>query len=124
MPDHQYAAARQQILDLRASAGLDGEFTFSYSCGRTRVLDCDPGGWPVPSPRPPKGSEFGYAPPPWTDADNRPRLVGTPDQFVGDLRLLEAAGVEYVVLRFGDGDVAQLELFARQVAPAFTSAPG
>jgi hypothetical protein len=51
--------------------------------------------------------------------DNRPRLVGTPDQLVEDLRLLVAAGVECVTLRFGDGGVPQLEWFARAVAPAF-----
>jgi hypothetical protein len=44
--------------------------------------------------------------------------VGTPDQIVGDLRLLEAAGVELATLRFGETDVEQLELFAERVAPA------
>ena len=119
MPDGRYAAARREILDLRASAGLEGRFTFSYSCGRTRVLDHDPGDWPAPPGRPPQGSEFRYAPPPWVDEVNRPRLVGTPDQFVGDLLLLEAAGVEHVTLRFGDAAVEQLDRFARQVATAF-----
>jgi alkanesulfonate monooxygenase SsuD/methylene tetrahydromethanopterin reductase-like flavin-dependent oxidoreductase (luciferase family) len=119
MPDDRYAAARREILELRAAAGIKGGFTFSFSCGRTRVLDRDPGDWPAPPARAPLGSEFRYAPGPWTDAGNRPRLVGTPDQFVGDLRLLEAAGVDNVMLRFGDGGVEQLELFAREVAPAF-----
>ena len=119
MPDDRYAAARREILDLRTSAGLEDRFTFSYSSSGTRVLDRNPGGWPAPSPRPPKGSEFRYAPPPWVDEDNRPRLVGTPDQFVGDLRLLEAAGVEHVTLRFGDAGIDQLELFTREIAPAF-----
>ena len=120
MPDARYAAARREILDLRASAGLEHRFTFSYSCARTRVLDHDPGDWPAPPGRPPQGSEFRYAPPPWVDEDHRPRLVGTPDQFVGDLRLLEAAGVEQVILRFGDAAVEQLDRFAREVATAFT----
>ena len=119
MPDDRYAAARREILDLRTSAGLEDRFTFSYSSGGTRVLDRNPGGWPAPPPRPPKGSEFRYAPPQWVDEDNRPRLVGTPDQFVGDLRLLEAAGVEHVTLRFGDAGIDQLELFTREIAPAF-----
>jgi alkanesulfonate monooxygenase SsuD/methylene tetrahydromethanopterin reductase-like flavin-dependent oxidoreductase (luciferase family) len=51
--------------------------------------------------------------------DGRPRLVGTPDQLVADLRLLEAAGVEHVVLRFGLTGTSPLERFAREVAPAF-----
>jgi alkanesulfonate monooxygenase SsuD/methylene tetrahydromethanopterin reductase-like flavin-dependent oxidoreductase (luciferase family) len=119
MPADQYVKGRQEILDLRASAGLTGGFTFSFSCGRTRVLDRDPGDWPAPTPRAPQGSEFRYAPAPWTDEDNRPRLVGTPEQFVGDLRLLEAAGVDHVMLRFGNAAIDQLELFAREVAPAF-----
>lgn len=119
MPDGRYAAARREILELRAAAGLEARFTFSYSCGRTSVLDRDPGDWPAPAPRAPEGSEFRYAPAAWTDADHRPRLVGTPDQVVGDLRLLEAAGVDHVTLRFGDTGVEQLERFAREVAPAF-----
>ena len=32
MPDDRYAVARKEILDLRASAGIGGAFTFSYSC--------------------------------------------------------------------------------------------
>jgi len=119
MPDVRYAAARREILELRAAAGLEGEFTFSYSCGRTRVLDRDPGDWPTPPPRAPEGSEFRYAPAAWTDTNHRPRLVGTPDQVVGDLHLLQAAGVDNVTLRFGDAGTDQLELFAREVAPAF-----
>jgi len=119
MADHRFADARQEILELRTSAGLDGEFTFSYSCGRTRVLEHDPGAWPAPPPRPPEGSEFAYAPPTWTDDNHRPRLIGTPDQVIGDLRLLKDAGVDHVTLRFGDVDVAQLERFAAEVAPAF-----
>jgi len=119
MPDDSYAAARREILELRAAEGISGAFTFSYSCGRTRVLDRDPGDWPAPPARAPEGSEFRYAPGAWTDAANRPRLVGTPDQLIGDLRLLEAAGVDSVMLRFGAGGIDQLELFARDVAPAF-----
>jgi alkanesulfonate monooxygenase SsuD/methylene tetrahydromethanopterin reductase-like flavin-dependent oxidoreductase (luciferase family) len=119
MPADRYAAARREILDLRAAAGLGDPFTFSYSCARTRVLTRPQGGWSPPPARPPTGSEFAYAPPPWVDSDNRPRLVGTPDECIGDVRLLEAAGVEHLTLRFGEPGVEQLELFAREVAPAF-----
>jgi hypothetical protein len=38
---------------------------------------------------------------------------------IADLRLLEAAGVDSVTLRFGTNDVADLERFAREVRPAF-----
>jgi hypothetical protein len=38
-----------------------------------------------------------------------------------DLRLLADAGVEHVVLRFGHESAGQLERFAKEVAPAFTS---
>jgi alkanesulfonate monooxygenase SsuD/methylene tetrahydromethanopterin reductase-like flavin-dependent oxidoreductase (luciferase family) len=53
------------------------------------------------------------------DADGRPRFVGTPEQVVADLTLLEAAGVDHVTLRFGSTDVAQLERFTAEVRPAF-----
>jgi alkanesulfonate monooxygenase SsuD/methylene tetrahydromethanopterin reductase-like flavin-dependent oxidoreductase (luciferase family) len=121
MPDDRYAAARAEILGLRAAAGLDGPFTFSFSCGRTRILDRDPGDWPAPPARAPEGSEFRYAPAAWTAPDNRPRLVGVPDRFIADLRLLEAAGVDHVMLRFGETGTGQLELFAREIAPAFAT---
>lgn len=119
MPATTYARARDRILELRTQAGLASPFTFSYSCGATRLLDRSPGSWPAPPPRPPSGSEFSYAPDAWVDEDGRPRFVGTPDQVVGDLRLLRAAGVDHVTLRFGSTEVSQLERFAAEVAPAF-----
>ena len=36
--------------------------------------------------RAPAGSEFRYAPAAWTAPDGRPRLVGSPDDLIGDLR--------------------------------------
>ena len=48
MPADDYARARELILHTRAEAGLPPEFTFSYSCGATSVLDRDPGDWPAP----------------------------------------------------------------------------
>jgi alkanesulfonate monooxygenase SsuD/methylene tetrahydromethanopterin reductase-like flavin-dependent oxidoreductase (luciferase family) len=119
MPDETYSTAREEITALRAEEGLSGPFTFSYSCGMTSLLDADPGEWPPPPERAPKGSEFRYAPAAWVAPDGRPRLVGTPDQMTADLRLLENAGVEHVVLRFGLAGTAPLERFAREVAPAF-----
>jgi len=120
MPAPAYAEARERILASRAEHGRTGRFTFSYSCGATAVLDAPGGPWPAPAPPAPRNSEFSYAPAAWVADDNRPRFVGTPDQVVADLRLLEAAGVEHVTLRFGNADIAHLERFADQVRPAFT----
>ncbi len=121
MPDGTYAEARRRILDMRATAGLAGTFTFSYSCGATRLLTRAQTSWPPPAPRAAEGSEFRYAPPPWVDDDGRPRFVGLPDQLVSDFRLLEAAGVDHVTLRFGSTEVRDLERFSQEVRPAFSS---
>ena len=51
--------------------------------------------------------------------DGRPRLVGSPDDLIGDLRLLQDAGVDHVTLRFGTVDLAPYERFAAEVMPAF-----
>jgi alkanesulfonate monooxygenase SsuD/methylene tetrahydromethanopterin reductase-like flavin-dependent oxidoreductase (luciferase family) len=120
LPPDEYAAARDEILAIRAEAGLDSPFTFSFSAGPTRFADEPDRGWPPLPDRAPAGSEFRYAPAWWVAPDDRPRLVGTPDDFVGDLRLLEDAGVDYVTLRFGTVDTEPLERFAAEVMPAFT----
>lgn len=119
MPDGDYARARERIVRRRTESGRDGPFTFSYSCGATRLVDRAPPSWPAPTPRAPAGSEFRYAPEPWVDADGRPRFVGTADQVVADLRRLDAAGVDHVTLRFGTTRVDDLERFAAEVLPAF-----
>jgi alkanesulfonate monooxygenase SsuD/methylene tetrahydromethanopterin reductase-like flavin-dependent oxidoreductase (luciferase family) len=121
MPDDVYAEARRRILAERARANLTGPFTFSYSCPATRLVARRPASWDRRPPRPPKGSEFRYAPEAWVDTDNRPRFTGTADHLIADLRLLEAAGVDSVTLRFGSNDVRELEGFAREVRPAFES---
>ncbi len=119
MPDDTYREARRRILDMRAAAGLVGPFTFSYSCGATRLLTRPSMPWPPPPARAPRGSEFRYTPEAWVDADNRPRFVGTADQLVSDFRLLEEAGVDHVTLRFGSTEVDDLERFATEVRSAF-----
>ncbi len=119
LPPDEYAAAREEILGIRRDAGLDGPFTFSFSAGPTRFADEPDGGWPPPPARAPEGSEFRYAPAFWVAPDNRPRLVGSPDDLIGDLRLLEEAGVDHVTLRFGTVDPAPLERFVAEVMPAF-----
>jgi alkanesulfonate monooxygenase SsuD/methylene tetrahydromethanopterin reductase-like flavin-dependent oxidoreductase (luciferase family) len=119
MPDDRYAESRRRIGEIRAAAGLSGPFTFSYSCGTTRILETPRTEWPAAPEPATAGSEFAYAPGAWLDSDGRPRFVGTADQVTADLRLLEAAGVERVTLRFGTTEVDQLERFARHVRPAF-----
>ena len=119
MPDDRYGEARKHILELRAAEGIDGPFTFSYSCGATRILETRRDDWPPAPPAAPAGSEFAYAPAAWLDTDKRPRFVGTAQQVVADLTLLEAAGVDHVTLRFGSTEVEQLQRFADEVHPAF-----
>jgi alkanesulfonate monooxygenase SsuD/methylene tetrahydromethanopterin reductase-like flavin-dependent oxidoreductase (luciferase family) len=119
LPPDEYATARDEILAIRREAGLDSPFTFSFSAGPTRFSDVPAGGWPPTPARAPEGSEFRYAPAFWVAPDGRPRLVGSPDDLVGDLGLLEAAGVDHVALRFGTVDTAPYERFAAEVMPAF-----
>ncbi|HXY94395.1 MAG TPA: LLM class flavin-dependent oxidoreductase [Acidimicrobiia bacterium] len=119
LPAEEYARARLRILEIRENAGLHGPFTFSFSAGSTRLGDEPDGGWPAVPERAPPGSEFRYAPAPWTAASGRPRLVGSPDDVIGDLRLLADAGVDHVTLRFGTTGPSPLERFAREVMPAF-----
>jgi alkanesulfonate monooxygenase SsuD/methylene tetrahydromethanopterin reductase-like flavin-dependent oxidoreductase (luciferase family) len=118
MTADQYAAARNRILALRTENGLDAPFAFSYSCMATALVD-KRRRWSPPAPRPPAGSEFHYQPEAWVADDNRPRFVGTPDDVAADLRLLEDAGVDHVVLRFGSIDTRPLEQFAAEVMPRF-----
>ena len=120
LPAEDYAAARQRILGIRREEGIGGPFTFSFSAGFTQFADKPAGGWPPSPERAPAGSEFRYAPAPWTAPDGRPRLVGSPDDLLGDLRLLAEAGVDHVTLRFGTTDPSPLERFARELMPAFS----
>lgn len=117
-PADRYSSARGRILELRAEAGLDAPFTFSYSCMATGLLD-KRRSWAPPPPRPPVGSEFRYQPDVWVADDDRPRFVGTPDEVAADFRLLQEAGVEHVVLRFGNTGTVPLERFAAEVMPRF-----
>ena len=119
LPAEDYAIAREEILTTREDAGLTAPFTFSFSAGFTQFAQQPAGGWPPPRERAPTGSEFRYAPAAWTAPDGRPRLVGSPDDLIGDLRLLADAGVDQVTLRFGTTDSAPLTRFARDVLPAF-----
>ena len=119
LPPEEYAEARQRILTLRAEAGLDADFTFSFSARFTKFTSEPTGGWPTPEPRAPVGSEFRYAPEMWTMSNGRPGLVGSVDEIVEDLRKLADAGVDHVTLRFGTTDTEPLERFAAEVMPEF-----
>jgi len=109
-----------RLTQVRRDAGIEGQFTFSFSAGFTQFADRPADGWPPPMERAPTDSEFRYAPAAWTAPDGRPRLVGSPDDLIGDLGLLAAAGVDHVTLRFGTTDPAPMERFARDVMPALT----
>jgi len=119
LPADDYARARDEILTLRHDAGVDAPFAFSFSAGFTRLTAAPSGGWPSPTARAPVGSEFRYAPASWTAPDGRPRLMGSPDDVIGDLRLLADAGVDHITLRFGTTDPEDLDRFAREVMPEF-----
>jgi len=119
LPPDEYAIARDEILAIRREAGLEGPFSFSFSAGPTRFSEMPEGGWPPAPARAPEGSEFRYSPEFWVAPDGRPRLVGSTDDLIGDLRLLEGAGVDHVTLRFGTVDVAPYERFAAEVLPVF-----
>jgi alkanesulfonate monooxygenase SsuD/methylene tetrahydromethanopterin reductase-like flavin-dependent oxidoreductase (luciferase family) len=47
-------------------------------------------------------------------------LFGTPDQIRAKLENLARAGAHYVLLTFAGG-IAQLQRFAREIMPAFSS---
>jgi probable F420-dependent oxidoreductase len=125
----QYRAARSRILSLRAADPdtADRPFTFSYSCGTTKLLDRPTGpyvtgNWSDLGDVP---EDFSYAPPLPTDETGRPHFMGTPDQVGDDIERYVAAGVEHFVLRFATGGPEttpsqmsrQLVDFAREVAP-------
>jgi probable F420-dependent oxidoreductase len=125
----QYAAGRAEILRLRGER--TEPFTFSYTCGITTLLDETPGAYEPETWAEQDGvpDDFGYAPPLPTAPSGRLRFVGTPDDVATDIADYAAAGVEHLTLRHSyggpDADVdefaAQLERFAREVAPRFRS---
>lgn len=135
-PDvEQYREARAAILALRAAdpETADTPFTFSYSCGTTRLLDRSTGpyvtgNWSDLGELP---DDFAYAPPLPATADGRPHFMGTPDQVAGDIARYEDAGVEHLVLRFATGGpettpaqmARQLVDFAREVVPRLGRSP-
>jgi len=133
-----YARGRAAIEAERARRGRTGPFTWSYSAAATRILDRPAPRSGAPSPSVPAGAaaaltrpEFGYAPAPPTASDGRPRLVGTVEEVVADVRALAGAGVEHLVLRCwtsasdldADGVIAQYARIATDVVPAVAGSP-
>lgn len=53
------------------------------------------------------------------DATRAATINGTPDECVAQLKALESAGVDYVLLNDPWGGVERLRFFAREVMPAF-----
>lgn len=119
-----YRQGREAITAQRP--GGAGGFTFSYSCGVTKL---DTGGGPYAT-----GSwadvegvpdDFSYAPPMPGTPDGRPHFMGTPDQVARDIDEYVGAGVEHFALRFATGGpettpaqvTEQAERFAREVLP-------
>ena len=123
----QYSSGRRRIEELRADHDRSDPFTFSYSCGVTKLLDSEDGpyvtgSWADLDDVP---DDFDYAPPMPADDAGRPFFMGTPDQVAADIDLHRRAGVEHFVLRFATGGpettpqqmLDQLERFARDVVP-------
>jgi alkanesulfonate monooxygenase SsuD/methylene tetrahydromethanopterin reductase-like flavin-dependent oxidoreductase (luciferase family) len=55
---------------------------------------------------------------PPVEFDDAP-LLGTPDEIIARLKKLEAGGVEHVLLVDPTGSIATLQIFAKEVMPAF-----
>lgn len=53
------------------------------------------------------------------EATERTTLIGTPDEIIGRLKVLEAQGIEYVLLMDLEGSLDSLRRFAREVMPEF-----
>jgi len=131
-PDPElYARGRETITRLRAENGRTGEFTYSYSCPETRLVDDvaalpDSTGYAGLDGLP---EDYAYAPPPPNDADGRPFFIGTADQVAGDIRALAESGARQFSLRFWAGNASlgvedsidQMRRFHKDVMPRFSS---
>jgi probable F420-dependent oxidoreductase len=136
----EYAAGRKEIVDRRAELNLNGDFTFSYSCPLTRVLD----GPAVEAIGAESSSgsdltmsemresftlppDYAYSPPPPIGSDGHPMFFGTTAQICADVEALLAAGVDHFGLRFsfgmGECDapsfLGQMRAFAENVLSRF-----
>ena len=57
------------------------------------------------------------------EATEKTTLIGTPEEIIGRLKVLQAQGIEYVLLMDLEGSLRSLRTFAREVMPEFTSRP-
>lgn len=54
------------------------------------------------------------------EATEKTTLIGTPDEIIARLKVLEAQGIEYVLLMDLEGSLDSLRTFAREVMPEFS----
>lgn len=57
------------------------------------------------------------------EATEKTTLIGTPEEIIGRLKVLQAQGIEYVLLMDLEGSLQSLRTFAREVMPEFDRAP-
>ncbi|MFC0863158.1 TIGR03619 family F420-dependent LLM class oxidoreductase [Sphaerimonospora cavernae] len=124
----RYTDGREEILRLRAAAGLSDSFTFSLSTALARIRLSDRDGGRAASVNRDLPDEYDYRPDVPITETGRPYFVGTPDELASDVRTYASAGVDHVVLRFWTPAqpipvtefISQMERWMRHVAPATT----
>jgi len=57
------------------------------------------------------------------DATENTTLIGTPDEIIARLKMLQTNGIEYVLLMDLEGSLESLRMLAREVMPAFCESP-
>ena len=126
-----YRHGRSAIEQARAELGKDSDFTWSYSCPETKLLD-ESGAARVSYTYDAVGEippDFAYAPAVPTDENGRPRFIGSTEEVTADIAQFVDAGVRHFALRFWAGSpgfgvddfAAQLERFASEVTPSFAN---
>jgi probable F420-dependent oxidoreductase len=127
----EYRASRSTIEAYRGQHGLQGPFTYSMSCKRSRLLLSPEESIPVIPAREDVPDEYGYAPRPPVAATGRARFTGTVSEVLADVAEYATAGVEHIALRLWNGEPApdladwldQLERFATHILPAARHSP-
>ena len=57
------------------------------------------------------------------DATEKTTLIGTPEEIIARLKVIQAQGIEYVLLMDVGGSISALRSFAKEVMPEFEKAP-